>query len=165
MDIKLEDLSGINISSFNKRNAVRSLIFDQDENIALCFVSCEGYYKIPGGGVEKEEDLITALKRECKEEAGVEIANIIELGYIREYRLFWNQIQDSYCYISSVSGEKKLPEFTESEKEKGFQAVWFPLDEAVELMEKSSLKMKTLPARYMSLRDLTFVKEYKRLKD
>jgi 8-oxo-dGTP pyrophosphatase MutT (NUDIX family) len=42
------------------------------------------FWCVPGGGVDDNEDLVTALKREIKEELGIE-AKVGNLLYIQEY--------------------------------------------------------------------------------
>jgi ADP-ribose pyrophosphatase YjhB (NUDIX family) len=42
------------------------------------------FWSVPGGGVEDNEDLVTALKREIKEELGIQ-AEVGSLLYIQEY--------------------------------------------------------------------------------
>jgi ADP-ribose pyrophosphatase YjhB (NUDIX family) len=51
------------------------------------------FWCVPGGGVDDNEDLVTALKREIKEELGVE-AEVGSLLYIQEY--FDKRLQKIY---------------------------------------------------------------------
>lgn len=63
-----------------KRDIVSALIFSKDDKLLLgkkdpkkggVYSDC---WHIPGGGVDKEEDLVNALKREVLEEVGIDIA-------------------------------------------------------------------------------------------
>lgn len=47
------------------RFATRTVLFDQDGKVAALNVKKHGYYKIPGGGVEQEENIIDAAVRVC----------------------------------------------------------------------------------------------------
>ena len=52
------------------RKAVRAVVFDNENKVALINVSKHNYYKLPGGGIENFESVEDALRRECLEEAG-----------------------------------------------------------------------------------------------
>lgn len=133
--INLEDCTKSELTNFKNREAVRAVIADNDGLIALVYVGCDDFYKIPGGGVDEGEGVMTALRRECFEEAGVEISNIKEFGVTMEYRKVWNQLQKSHCYTATVKGEKNLPEFTDWEIEKQFQISWVEPIIALEKMK------------------------------
>lgn len=74
-----------------KRVSARGIIIDGD-NVYLIFrrrISEDGsvkeYYVIPGGGVEQEENLEEAVKRELKEEFSVDVDIIGYLGVDEGY--------------------------------------------------------------------------------
>jgi H+-transporting ATPase len=69
-----------------KRQAARAVVFDNENKIALLYVSKHSYHKIPGGGIEKGEDIFRALEREMIEEIGSKISVTGEIGKIIEYR-------------------------------------------------------------------------------
>ena len=52
------------------RKAVRAVVFDDENKVALINVLNRSYYKLPGGGIEESESMEDALKRECLEEIG-----------------------------------------------------------------------------------------------
>ncbi len=56
------------------RNAVQGYIKDDDNNVIAIYI--DDYIKFPGGGIDNDENPVAALKRECMEEAGIEINNI-----------------------------------------------------------------------------------------
>ena len=72
------------------RNATRTVLLDQDNQVAVINVHKHGYYKIPGGGVESGEELIDAARREAKEESGCDSEIVAELGRIETDILGWN---------------------------------------------------------------------------
>jgi 8-oxo-dGTP diphosphatase len=46
-----------------------------------------GHYEIPGGGVDEGEDLLVAVKRETKEETGLDISRVADYCGTFDYRL------------------------------------------------------------------------------
>ena len=147
-------------SSLRNREAARAVILDDENNVAILTVRDGGYHKIPGGGIEKGEDVKKALAREAKEEAGVQIEIIDEVGYTLEYRDGLKQY--SYCYLGRVAGSKGAPEFTKQERRDGFEPPkWMPIDEAIDLFKSD--KPSFLRAEFMSLRDRTFLEEARKM--
>ena len=65
MDLKDYD---IKLKRF-RRPSVRGIII-KDNKVAMVYSHKYDYYKFPGGGIESNEDIITALKREVLEETG-----------------------------------------------------------------------------------------------
>ena len=106
---------------YDVRKASRAVLFDGDK-IALLFVSQKGFHKIPGGGVEKDEDVQKALLREIREEAGCVAKIQNEIGTIIEYRDEIEQINISYGFIAKVISKNELL-LTEQEKKDGFTSL------------------------------------------
>lgn len=132
--INPENATQEEISGFKVRTAVRAVVYDKDNNVAVLNVSKQNYHKLPGGGVEEGEDVYTALKRECREELGCNIEIFGEVGQIIEYRKTFRLKQISPCYLAKVIGEKGSPSFTQEEADDGFQIRWLPIKEAILLM-------------------------------
>ena len=118
---------------YKSREAVRAILFDEDNKIAL--------------------------ERECKEETGCDIKISKEIGMIEEYRDSINMHQKSYCWISNVSGSKGESELTEKERRQGFNLKWVELDEAINLIKNS--KPTNYEGQFIVIRDLEFLKEAK----
>ena len=159
--INPEQTSEEEVKSYLVRKATRAVVFDKDKNVALIHVSKFGYYKLPGGGVEKGEDIKTALRRECEEEIGCEIEIVGEIGSIVEYRKIFNITQISYCYLVKVNGEKGAPNFDEGETEEGFKEVWLPYDKALETITQNTTQ-DFEGSVYIVPRDIIFLKEAKK---
>lgn len=109
-----------------KRIGVRGIIVKDGK---LAMQHCIGHeYKIPGGGVDKDESLESALLREISEETGLIVikSSIVPLGKIVElredtFKKGQKFIQESYYYFCEVSKDKTVPiALTESEKIKGY---------------------------------------------
>ncbi len=66
-----------------KRTSVRAIIIENNR-IYLSHLRRNNTYKLPGGGVDSNEDMMTALNRESEEEVGVSITNPRPYGYYIE---------------------------------------------------------------------------------
>ena len=111
--------------------------------------------------MEENEDIKTALQRECKEEIGCEIEVIGEIGSITEYRKIFNIKQISYCYLAKVKGEKGTPNFDEGELKEGFKELWLPYDKALEAITQNTTSDFEGSA-YIVPRDIVFLEEAKK---
>ncbi len=151
-----ENASEEEVAKFEVREAVRAIVYDKDGNVAILNVSKQNYHKLPGGGVEKGEELYGALKRECQEELGCDIEIYGEVGQIIEYRKMFSLKQISPCYFAKVVGEKGKPAFTQEETEDGFQIQWLPLEKAILLLNSDKPKNKE-GRLYIVPRDRTFL--------
>ena len=146
------------VKNYRVREAGRAVVIDENGMIALLHVAKESYYKLPGGGIEDTEDKMTALQRECQEEIGCDVEVIGEIGIIVEYRKIFNLKQTSHCYLAKVKGEKGEPNFTDDEKENGFEQVWLPYGEALKVLSES--KATNIEGNaYIVPRDTAFLEE------
>lgn len=65
---------------------VRAVVVDDDERVFLVRHTYTSGWHFPGGGVEPGENALDALKRELREEAGIEV-----LGEPRLHGVFFNR--------------------------------------------------------------------------
>ena len=69
----------------NVRISAKAIIISNDKLFAMHHRGSDGeYYILPGGGQRNGESLISAVKRECVEEAGIKVV-VGDVMYIREY--------------------------------------------------------------------------------
>ncbi len=124
------------------RVAVRGIIWIDGK--LLLIEDSEGAVKLPGGGQEGDEDDLTTLVREVKEETGYRVIpeSVRPYGYIEEKRMsvfakkFKHQFNNLYfCDVEQDPGEC---DYSENEKNYGFHCVLCTLDEALE-RNKASL--------------------------
>lgn len=155
--IQFKDLKPEAIEKFKVRRAARAVVFDQDKNIGVLYIGKHGYHKLPGGGLEGEENISAALRRECLEEIGCDIETFGELGEIIEYRDKFSLKQHSYCFIANLVGTKKSPDFTQGEIENGFSIKWLPLENALELLLND--QPEEYEGKFIQIRDSLFLKE------
>src|SRR3990167_9532914 len=118
--INPENVDENNIPGWEYRKAARAVVFDNENKVGLLDVSSKNYYKLPGGGIEEGEDIKIALDRECKEELGVRVKVIKEIGSIIEFRAQPKFHQTSYCFIARTNSKKNAPNFSDREKSYGY---------------------------------------------
>ncbi|MCR5495959.1 MAG: NUDIX hydrolase [Treponema sp.] len=98
------------------RHCARAIIFDDDKNFYFVHVDRDDYFgkakyiESSGGGVEKGENLEEALKRELKEELGLEAQVICKIGIVSDYyNIIHRHNINHYFLCKAISfGPKKL---------------------------------------------------------
>lgn len=145
---------------YQTREASRAVLFDNNGKVPILFVSKYNYHKLPGGGIEGNEDKIVALHREIKEETGCTAKIEREVGKVTEYREKWDLFQISYCYTGKIL-ERGTLELTEKEMSEGFKLMWVSLDDAIKILKND--EPQNYEGGFIQQRDLAFLKETKRL--
>ena len=121
-----------------ERNAVRAIII-KDDKIAMVKSNKEGFYKFPGGGIERFEEHIEALIRETQEETGLIIKEntIREYGFFVECRKSLNEDtifeQKSYYYQAEVEDKITLTNLDDYEKELEYGLEWVDINHALKV--------------------------------
>jgi len=143
--------------NFRTRHAARAIVFNDAGEVALLKAAAYSYHKLPGGGVEANEDMELALERELLEEIGCQADVTREIGEIIEFRDKWQMKQISHCYLANQVGKQQAPQFTQSEIEEGFEIVWAPnLSAAIKLLEQD--QPQNYDGLFIQRRDITFLK-------
>ena len=134
-EITDKDISGSDeMSNAKQRIAVRAILIDEIGKMALLYIGKYDFHTIPGGGVENNETLEVALKREVLEETGCRCEIVYELGYISENRALHDYTQISYYYIAKVVSEKGTPQMTLGEIEEQTQVQWHTPDDSLRII-------------------------------
>lgn len=146
------------------RTAVRGVIF---LNGKLLMIESElGELKLPGGGIDGEEDDNEALCREVKEETGYSVlrSSIVPFGKIEEKRLSYDEPkiwhQRNRLYFCDVDQEKGECSYTENEKKYGFHQVLYTIDEAIEKIKMVCMKKDIHPFTQREYKTLLALKEH-----
>lgn len=114
-----------NRQNYPIRAASRAILFDENSRIALINVTKYGYFKLPGGGVEDDEDISTTLARELREEVGTTAIEVIaELGEVDEYRDAWEVKATHYGFVVRSTGPLTETSRTPKEIAHGMEVVW-----------------------------------------
>ena len=154
-----EGVSLEKINTFKKRNSVRGVVIDNNNNIAILYSNKFKFYTLPGGGVEEGETTEEAIIRECKEETGCNVKIIGEVGKTIEVREKDKGTNEAHCFILKVLGEKGNPEFIGDEIECDFSIKWYPLEKAISV--KDMITRDDLYHQYMEDRDIIFLNKAK----
>lgn len=98
------------------RTVVRAIVFDEEDKFYFVrAVRDDDFGKVTlietsGGGVEENEELLDAIKRELKEELGVEVDVVCKIGVVSDYyNLIHRHNINNYflCKVKSF-GDKNL---------------------------------------------------------
>lgn len=145
-------------NEYRLRRASRGVL-KRNNTIALINITGDNYHKLPGGGIETDEILEEAFKREILEETGCECSIKDYGGITIEYRKEAKTLQISYVFFAEVIGEPGEVKFERREIEEGSKLEWVPLDEIDAVMSAGN------PTRYSNKfihkRDTNILKFYK----
>ena len=137
------------------RKGARGIVINQDGKIALFNKSKKNEYKLPGGGLENNEDPKTAFKREIMEETGCEVEIIDELGTIEEHKSQDDFKQTSYIFVSRVINDTNQLNLSEKEKAEGAKLLWVDEQEALKLITECYDKL--IPSEYENVYFTKFI--------
>ena len=117
------------------RLGARGIVIREDGKIAIFNKANKNEYKLPGGGMEKDEDPEEAFKRELLEETGCIIEITENLGVAEEYKSQINFKQISNVFVGRVIEDTKKLNVTQKEKEEGARLLWETPQRALELIK------------------------------
>ena len=152
---KLTKMIDTDITSYY-RGAARAIIFNSKKEILLQHATKYGYYKLPGGGIGKGEDVLDALHREVMEEAGYKIIIKKPVGLIIEHRDRFKVTQISYCYLAKIKGKQGKTNLEKGEKQEGFEPEWWNMDKALNLVKNGDKNL--YQTKFIIKRDAIFIK-------
>jgi 8-oxo-dGTP diphosphatase len=144
-------------TNFKTRDSSRGILIHQ-RKLGLLNVTKSGYYKLPGGGFEKDEDLDQAFKRELIEETGCDAEILDRAGVIIETRSKLELVQTSYVFLAKVVGIPQEPQFDEGEIGAGYQLEWIEPHEAERIF--NTQRATDYEGKFICVRDRTIFKYY-----
>lgn len=148
------------------REIVRAIVYDKMENFYFVRAVRDDDFgkatliETAGGGVEQGEDLITAIKRELKEELGVQVDVVCKIGVVSDYyNLIHRHNINNYflCQINNF-GEKNLT--TDEIENFHLSTLKLTYDEAVSEYEN---RANTKLGRLVANRELPILKRAKEI--
>lgn len=167
---KLTDLdigeNPVELENPRLRLAARGIVIREDGKIAVFNKSNKNEYKLPGGGLEGEENPEDGFKREALEETGCEVEIIKALGTTEEYKSLNNFKQISYVFVSKVKKDTKQLNVTDKEKDEGAKLLWETPQKALELITEcynnlvASKYESVYSTKFIVLRDRKILEKY-----
>ena len=164
-----DDDFGFNNPKPTKDNKVRFNVrcVLKNDSGEICVIKSEkyGYMQIPGGGIDDEETITDALRREIQEETGFLVMDIEPIGYVVENREDiqnhhdWNKAI-SYVFSASL-GKEVGTNYTEDENADDFRPIWMTLDQFISEKEELKNKESSYSGRFSDKRDLEIAKFFK----
>ncbi len=150
------------LSSRAPRKTARAIVKDNKGLYAVMHSLKFGLYSLPGGGVEENEEIITALHREVMEETGCVCDKVEELGMVCENRASLDYTQINYYFVVYTEhiGEIHL---TDAEVNNKTQLEWHTWDEMVGLIKGQ--KLDRVQGKYLKARDVAALDYYVRIKN
>ncbi len=117
------------------------ILFNEKKKIALVSNKVTNLFLLPGGGIEKGEDIVEGTKRECREETGYEIEITHEIGTTEDFRARDSRHCLSYCFAAKALSQGPVA-LTKDESDVGFFMQWFSLEEAAKLLASQEEKVR-----------------------
>ncbi|MEC7119758.1 MAG: NUDIX domain-containing protein [Pseudomonadota bacterium] len=119
-----------------KRQAARGIVL-RDAQILLLFTERYNDFSFPGGGVDPDEPLEMALRRELAEETGAQDVCIQQYyGQVEEFRPYHKAGYDgmhmiSHFFVCDIAAELQAVQMEQHEIANGMRPVWVDLQQAI----------------------------------
>lgn len=158
-EITDKDILGTDgVSNAKPRITARAILKNRNNQYAVMYSEDFDFYSFPGGGVGKSEDIISALKREIKEETGCNCDVIEELGCVKENRAHCDYTQISYYFVITTNDTRLNPAFTQAETKHKTTVNWYTLDETIKIITEPAYDK--VQRKFLQAREIAALNEY-----
>ena len=148
------------------RTSARGIVLRNDGKIAVFYKSNKNEYKLPGGGMENDENPEETFKREVLEETGCIVEIVEQLGITEEYKNKTNFKQISNIFLGKVIEDTNTLHLTKKETDEGAKLLWETPEKALELITNcfdnliGSNYESVYTTRFIVLRDRKILEYY-----
>lgn len=140
------------------RHAARGIVVN-DGKIALIHLVKNRSYKLPGGGVEpQDEDIVATFRREVLEEIGWSIHSPVPIGKTVETKNDpeFSVVQLSTIFIAQAEEDTHRKQLDPEEIFFEYETVWVGVQEAILLLEGNNLER--YHTKFTTARDLAILR-------
>lgn len=130
IEIFEDNLNKHDVEHLKPRVGVRAILKKAD-TFVLIYHDQWDLYTLPGGGVEKHEEPLQALKREIKEETGFDIKNPVHTVTLKEH--FSDSIWEHHFYLCETDGDQEALKLTVEEQLSGHRIVYKTESEVLDI--------------------------------
>ncbi|MCH5179912.1 MAG: NUDIX hydrolase [Erysipelotrichales bacterium] len=149
------------------RKIARAIVLDENNNIIILQIKRNdifgnySYLETPGGGVEENETISHAVKRELEEEIGTKVKIIKKIGIVGDYYNLLNRQNENHYFLVKVVSKTKIHH--ESFGDSFISNILnIPLDEVIKIYEEENnidiiklVKQRELPILLEAKRIIT----------
>ncbi len=153
----IEILGANRFETYTKTREGSRAIIVNDGQILLEHELQSGWWLIPGGGLEEDENPETCVIREVEEETGLIVRPLRQFLVMNEY--YEEYRYTGYFFICEVTGKGQM-KLTDAEKRRGVQPEWISLSGAIDIFskheayaEESEEKRGSYQREYLALRE------------
>lgn len=155
-----KEILGTNgLSNAVPRRTARAILRNTEGYYAVMHAKEFALYSLPGGGIEQDESIQDALKREILEETGCTCDKIQPLGYVEENRAHQDYTTISYYFAVTTHTLHLHSSLTEDEKRHGTTVAWHTFEDAYHCIADTC--HPTTQRKFIQARDLAALDAYK----
>lgn len=149
------------MSNKQPRKTARAIVINEDGKYAVLYAKKHNLYSLPGGGIEEDEDEVSALIREIDEETGCTCDEIQQLGIVSENRYHQDYTTMSYYFVVHTKNKNHELHLTEAEENDGMSLMWCSLEEVIHFIK--DVEHETNQRKFLQARDVAALVEYCKL--
>lgn len=96
------------------RRIARAIVLDENNNVLILKIKRNdmfgnySYLETPGGGVDENETIECALKRELEEELGVTVTILKKLGIVTDFYNLLNRKNENHYFLVKTIGRTQI---------------------------------------------------------
>lgn len=130
------------VSEWVLRKTVKIIIKNVEGKIALVTNPVHNCFLLPGGGIDQDEEIITAANRESREEAFYSIIKPEIFGVTEEYHARDGKRYETYGVFAHTGETASEDLRTEEEKKNGLNVIWCTPVEAEEKFNQQEISLR-----------------------